>query len=55
LGFVGFLAYVTRPDPKEFHLRGVFLLIFPGNYELQHISGRALVILSTPISRASGP
>jgi tetratricopeptide (TPR) repeat protein len=43
LGFVGFLAYVTRPDPKRFHLRGVFLLIFPGNYELQHISGRALV------------
>lgn len=45
LGFVRFLAYTTPPEPKTFHLRGCFLPIFPGNYELQQISGRALTML----------
>jgi hypothetical protein len=43
LGFVEFLAYVTRPKPKGFHLRGGFLKNFPENHEVQRISGQTLV------------
>ena len=42
LGFVEILAYVTRPKPKGFHLRGGFLQISPGNYGDKPIPGRAL-------------
>ena len=46
LGFVEFLAYVTRPEPKGFHLRGGFLWIFSENHAVQAISGQALTSLA---------
>lgn len=48
LGFVEFLAYVTRPKPKRFHLRGGFFAIFPGNHGVKPISGQALANGWTP-------